>query len=65
MVSFFNFIKKTYVHCFLANPHDPIPLKTNGKINGAKSNYSTADSRFDAGLQDMKIAHAMKVRSKE
>ncbi|KAI6184150.1 Kyphoscoliosis peptidase [Aphelenchoides bicaudatus] len=41
-----------------ANPHDPMPLKTNGKINGAKSNNSSG--HFDAGLQDMKIAHAMK-----
>lgn len=47
-----------------ANPHDPMPLKTNGKMNGAnyntKSGHSTPDSRFDAGLQDLKIAHAMK-----
>lgn len=45
-----------------ANPHDPMPLKNNGKMNGAhkSSGHSTPDSRFDAGLQDMKIAHAMK-----
>jgi hypothetical protein len=39
-----------------------MPLKMNGKVNGAtKSGHSTPDSRWaDAGLQDMKIAHAMK-----
>lgn len=43
-----------------ASAHDPMPLKT--KMNGAnnKSGHSTPDSRFDAGLQDLKIAHAIK-----
>lgn len=42
-----------------ANPHDPMPLKMD-KMNGAKPGHFTPDSRFDAGLQDLKIAHAMK-----
>lgn len=44
-----------------ANPHDlPPSAKTNGKTNG---NHKAGPERFpnkDAGLSDMKIAHAIK-----
>ncbi|KAI6194244.1 Lim and transglutaminase domain protein [Aphelenchoides besseyi] len=43
-----------------ANPHDPIPNRTS-KLNGKSTPTAQNDLRWaDAGMQDMKIAHAMK-----
>ncbi|WKX92891.1 hypothetical protein Q1695_010709 [Nippostrongylus brasiliensis] len=47
-------------HVPIAGPHDPLPSRSNGSPVESGTGGSTTVHRRDAGLEDMKIAHAIK-----